>query len=101
MGNLVEIIINKEVDEQYKSIGGLLYLLQDLSWPGSEKAMSLLKTFPKEILLPCLENTLKEADIENDDNWLGNLKMLIKYHSFMKDDFINIDLIHILNKAAW
>ena len=31
MANLVEIIANKKVDEQYKSIDGLLYLLQDLS----------------------------------------------------------------------
>ena len=92
MANLVEIIANKKVDEQYKSINGLLYLLQDLSWPGSEKAISLLKTFPKEILLPPLENTLKEASKE---------KMLIKYHSFTKDDFKNIDLIQVLEKAAW
>lgn len=101
MANLLEIIANKKPDEQYKSIDGLLYLLQDLSWPGSEKAMSLLKTFPKEILLPYLENTLKEADKENDDNWLGNLKMLIKYRSFTKDDFKNIDFIRVLEKAAW
>ena len=101
MANLVEIIANKKADEQYKSIDGLLYLLQDLSWPRSEKAMSLLKTFPKEILLPPLENTLKEASKENDDNWLGNLKMLIKYHSFTKGDFKNIDLIQVLEKAAW
>ena len=101
MANLLEIIANKKPDEQYKSIDGLLYLLQDLSWPGSEKAMSLLKTLPKEILLPYLENTLKEADKENDDNWLGNLKMLIKYRSFTKDDFKNIDFIRVLEKAAW
>ena len=101
MANLVEIITNKRVEEQYKSINGLLYLLQDLSWPGSEQAMSLLKTFPKEILLPHLENTLKEAGKKNDDNWLGNLKMLVKYHSFTKDDFKNIDFIQILEKAAW
>lgn len=101
MTNLVEIITNKRVEEQHKSINGLLYLLQDLSWPGSEQAMSLLKTFPKEILLPHLENTLKEAGKKNDDNWLGNLKMLVKYHSFTKDDFKNIDFIQILEKAAW
>lgn len=101
MANLVEIITNKRVEEQHKSINGLLYLLQDLSWPGSEQAMSLLKTFPKEILLPHLENTLKEAGKKNDDNWLGNLKMLVKYHSFTKDDFKNIDFIQILEKAAW
>lgn len=101
MENLVEIIINKEVTEQYKATDGLLFLLQDLSWPGSEKAMSLLKHFPKEVLLPYLEKTLKEADKENDDNWLGNLKMLIKFHSFIKGDFKNIDLVQILKKAAW
>ena len=101
MANLVEIIANKKFEEQYKSIDGLLYLLQDLSWPGSEKAMTLLKTFPKKILLPYLENALKEANKENDDNWLGNLKMLINYHSFTKGDFKNIDLIQVLEKAAW
>ena len=101
MANLVEIIANKKFEKQYKSIDGLLYLLQDLSWPGSEKAMTLLKTFPKKILLPYLENALKEANKENDDNWLGNLKMLINYHSFTKDDFKNVDLEQVLEKAAW
>lgn len=101
MGNLVEIIANKKIEEQYKSIDGLLYLLQDLSWPGSERALTLLKTFPKKILLPYLENALKEANKENDDNWLGNLKMLINYHSFTKDDFTNVDLEQVLEKAAW
>lgn len=101
MANLVEIIANKKFEEQYKSIDGLLYLLQDLSWPGSEKAMTLLKTFPKKILLPYLENALKEANKENDDNWLGNLKMLINYHSFTKDDFKNVDLEQVLEKASW
>ena len=100
MANLVEIIANKELDEQYKSIDGLLYLLQDLSWPGSEKALSLLKSFPKEILLPHLEKTLQEAYKEDDDNWLGNLKMLIKYHSFTKNDFKSIDLAQVLEKVA-
>ena len=101
MANLVEIIANKKFEKQYKSIDGLLYLLQDLSWPGSEKAMTLLKTFPKKILLLYLENALKEANKENDDNWLGNLKMLINYHSFTKDDFKNVDLEQVLEKAAW
>ena len=101
MANLVEIIANKKFEEQYKSIDGLLYLLQDLSWPGSEKAMTLLKTFPKKILLLYLENALKEANKENDDNWLGNLKMLINYHSFTKDDFKNVDLEQVLEKASW
>lgn len=101
MSNLVEVISNKKVNEQYNSINGLLYLLKDLSWPGSEKAMSLLKTFPKKILLPYLENSLNDADKENGDNWLGNLKMLIKYHSFTKDGFKSIDLMQVLEKAAW
>ena len=101
MANLVEIIANIKFEKQYKSIDGLLYLLQDLSWPGSEKAMTLLKTFPKKILLLYLENALKEANKENDDNWLGNLKMLINYHSFTKDDFKNVDLEQVLEKASW
>lgn len=101
MSNLVEVMTNKKIGEQYQSIKGLLYLLKDLSWPGSEKAMSLLKSYPKEALLPDLENTLKEASQENDDNWLGNLKMLIKYHLLTKNDFKSLDLMQVLEKAAW
>ncbi|MEE3410220.1 MAG: hypothetical protein VZQ47_04795 [Treponema sp.] len=101
MSNLVEVITNKKIGEQYQSIKGLLYLLKDLSWPGSEKAMSLLKSYPKEALLPDLENTLKEASQENDDNWLGNLKMLIKYHLLTKNDFKSLDFMQVLEKAAW
>lgn len=101
MANLVEIIATKNFIEQFKFCDGLLFLLQDLSWPGSEKALSILKTFPKDILLPYLEKTLKEADKENDDNWIANLNILIKCHSFTKDDFSNIDLIQVLKKSAW
>ena len=101
MSNLVKVITNKKIGEQYQSIKGLLYLLKDLSWPGSEKAMSLLKSYPKEALLPDLENTLKEASQENDDNWLGNLKTLIKYHLLTKNDFKSLDLVQVLEKAAW
>ena len=101
MADLVEVVVAKNLDEQCKSINGLLYLLQDLSWPSSDRAMDLLKSFPKERLLPELESTLQEAYEENDDNWLGNLKMLIKYHSCSKDDFKNIDLVQVLEKAAY
>ena len=101
MENLVEIVAKKNVDERYKFIDGLLFLLQDLSWPGAAKAMSLLKSIHKEKLLPYLENKLIEAYEENDDNWLGNLNILVKYHYFTKNDFKNIDLTKVLKKAAW
>lgn len=99
--NIVEVISHKPAEEQYKSIDGLLYLLQDLSWPGSEKALSLLKSFPKEIILPYLEKSLDEAKEENDDNWIANLKILVTFHSFISENFKNLDLMDVLSKAAW
>lgn len=101
LSNLVEVILRKRPEEQYKSIDGLLYLLQDLSWPGSEKALILLKNMPKEIILPYLEKSLAEANEENDDNWIANLKTLVIFHSLTTENFKNVDLLNILSKAAW
>lgn len=101
LANLVEIISRKSLDEQYQSIDGLLYLLQDLSWPGSEKALTLLKNIPKEIISPYLEKSLDEADKENDDVWIANLKILIKSHSLTVENFKNLNLMDVLSKAAW
>ena len=75
--------------------------LEDLSWDkDKESQKEAIKYFPKEIVLPHLEKTLQEAYKEDDDNWLGNLKMLIKYHSFTKNDFKSIDLAQVLEIAA-
>ncbi len=101
LSNLVEIVFHKKPEEQYKSIDGLLYLLQDLSWPGSEKALNLLKKIPKETLLPYLEKSLYEANEENDDNWIANLTILVELHSFTRENFRNLDLLAVLSKAAW
>ena len=38
---------------------------------------------------------------ENDDNWIANLKILVTFHSFISENFKNLDLMDVLSKAAW
>lgn len=95
--NIVLAVSQKNWANQYKSVDGLLILLQDLNWPGSLDGLNILKRFPKDIVLGPLENALKKAVETSDDMWLSNLNLLIKHFSYTQKDFANIQIEYIMS----
>jgi len=49
-----------------QALDGLIWLLQDLNWPGITNAFEILKGIDKKILLPLLGKNVKKAYIEQD-----------------------------------
>lgn len=93
---LVEVIAEKLYPANFSAVNGLLFLLKDLSWPGAEKGLELLKSFPREKLLPPLENALNEAFLLKDDIWVTNLNLLIRHFNYVQTDFSYINLTDVL-----
>lgn len=67
----------------------LLWLLQDVNWPGAVRAIDILLKQDKNILIPQLEEKIKEAYQNEDYMWLGGLKMLVKKCEYKSSDFFD------------
>ena len=65
----------------------LLWLLQDVNWPGALHAISILAKYDKNVLIPQLEPKIRVAYEREDYMWLGRLKMLVEKCMYKKTDF--------------
>ncbi len=74
----------------------LIYLLQDINWPGARKAVEILKSCDKKILVPLVENTLIQAYKSNDFMWIGGLKLVVDGKPILKEDFSNPEIYELL-----
>ena len=75
----------------------LLWLLQDVNWPGSMHAIDVLLKQNKDIVIPKLEQTIKEAYQQEDYMWLGGLKLLVEKGNYNEMNFIDENTLSLLN----
>ena len=93
-------VVNEICYPKNKSaIPALLYLLQDLNWPGSESAMLILTSISKEDLASHVETTINQAYTNNDFMWLGGLKVLARKMNFTPEDFCDGEIFKLLDFA--
>lgn len=83
------------------AIPRLIWLLQDLNWPGSQRAFEILEKIDKTIIIPYIESALIEASSEEDYEWIAAINELITSKNISEIDFIQKQAYQILNKAAW
>lgn len=74
----------------------LLWLLQDVNWPGSMHAIDVLLKQNKDVVIPKLEQIIKEAYQQEDYMWLGGLKMLVKKGNYNKINFVDGNTFSLL-----
>ena len=99
--NLVDVLSKKENMIKEQALQGLLFLFKDLSWPGAGMAFDIIKQIPKNKVLIDLEIALSDAFEENDGIWAANLKQVISYFKFTKNDFKKINLSKVLQISEW
>ena len=99
--NLVYVLSKKENMIKEQALQGLLFLFKDLSWPGASMAFDIIKQIPKDKVLIDLEIALSDAFEENDGIWAANLKQVISYFKFTKNDFKKINLSKVLQISEW
>ena len=74
----------------------LLWLLQDVNWPGSMHAIDILLKQNKDVVIPKLEHTIKEAYQQEDYMWLGRLKLLVEKGNYNEMKFIDENTLSLL-----
>jgi len=79
----------------------LLDWLQDVNWPGAYTILDLLSTVDKKFLIHEIEKKISAESINDDDMWLGGIKMLSKKNNFKKDDFITKDIFEKIYSVDW
>jgi len=77
----------------------LVWLLQDINWPGAAEAVKILSSIEKATVLPILENSLLMADADGDTMWIAGINLLIKEACYNNTDFRDEKIIEILKKA--
>lgn len=93
--NAVKIIELIGYPKNKKALPSLIALLQDLNWPGALHAVDLLKNVEEKVLIPLIEDAIKEANESSDEMWLWGIKFLLERTEIRKEKFKN-DLLLIL-----
>ncbi|URZ15657.1 DUF5071 domain-containing protein [Clostridium felsineum] len=100
-GEAVKVISEIGSPRNYIAIPELISLLQDLNWPGADEALKIMESMDKKIFIPYIEKALKEAENENDDEWIAGIKYFVIMKALNEDDFSNNEVYKILEQAAW
>lgn len=79
----------------------LIEWLQDMNWPGTNTIIELLGTVDTKVLIPHVAEALIKAREDDDDMWLGGIKMLLTQSKIKRDDFIQKDLYDMLDSVDW
>lgn len=64
-----KILIRKGNEELIKILDNILEWTQDLNWPGSEYILRRICEFPKEVILPKIDEHLTKAENMGDIDW--------------------------------
>lgn len=76
----------------------LVWLLQDVNWPGAAEAIRYLSSLSRDVLIPLAKEALYIADKNDDFMWIGGIRLLIETAGYKKSDF-DADIDRILKKA--
>ena len=74
--NFLKILEVFPDEERVKGLPLLFELLQDSNWPTYKKTMELLESMDKEMLFPYFKKYWDEANRDEDEMWLDNLRIL-------------------------
>ena len=92
----VQIIEKIGYPNNRKAIPLLIKMLQDINWPGACRAIEILASISKHILLPFIEEYLQKAYQEEDYMWIGGLKRLVETAKIQKEDFSDEAIFELL-----
>ena len=99
--NAVRILKAIGYPKNKNALPSLTLLLQDLSWPGAEDSMYVLKEAGKEALIPLLEIVIESAADSSDFIWLAGMKQFVAFAQLKKSDFFNQNIYDLLQYAEW
>lgn len=96
--NAVKLIGKLEYSDQVRMVPQMLFLLQDVNWPGAVEATKIMESITLEELKPHIIRALVEANEENDTIWIAWIREFIEKIKILEQFE---DYNDILNKAEW
>jgi hypothetical protein len=103
--NAVSILQKMGYPRIKKALPRLVWLLNDINWPGALKAIEIFKSIDKEIIVPYIEDGCVTAIKENDPTWLEFIKYACDDIGISKEDFTNQDpfahMVELGEKYNW
>lgn len=97
--NYCEVVEKVGCPANYVAIPSLLFLLQDINWPGANKAIEILSSIDRGVILSVLEKTIQRAYNDDDAMWLAGLKLLVNRMGLNSSSFEDINTYSMLQKA--
>jgi hypothetical protein len=75
--------------------------LKDINWPGSMIIIECLSKLDSEVLMPYLLTALTQEKLENDDLWIGGIKILLGKQGGTMKNLMPEKYQKILNNCDW
>ncbi len=97
--NAVKVIKKIGFPKNKPLLSELVWLLQDINWPGAAGAMEILSSTEKTAVIPIIEEALLKADAKNDSMWIGGINLVVKKAGYISADFSDENMLKILKKA--
>ena len=97
--NAVQVIGKIGYPRNAPLLSDLIWLLQDVNWPGADKALEILSSLDKKFLMPLIEEALCTAEADHDTMWIGGINLLVKKARIQMKDFHDDKMSDILKKA--
>ncbi|MBQ2743805.1 MAG: DUF5071 domain-containing protein [Oscillospiraceae bacterium] len=97
--NAVKVIKRIGFPQNESLLPGLLWLLQDVNWPGATEAIEILAEIDKKTVVPLIEQAIHSANLNEDFMWLGGLSLLVSKSGYLAEDFDDSCIFEILKKA--
>ncbi len=79
----------------------LLEWFQDINWPGTQNIILLIESNKTLIDISKIENAITIARKEEDIEWLGGIKYLLKEIDFYRDTVISKESMTCLESVDW
>ena len=97
--NAVKVIGKIGFPKNKSVLSDLVWLLQDVNWPGVKQAMEILSSIEKTILIPIIENALLSAESTSDTMWISGINLFVKKVGYSCDDFGDKKIFELLKMA--
>ncbi len=97
--NAIKVIKRIGFPKNKPLLSELVWLLQDVNWPGASEAVETLSSTEKTAVIPIIEEALLKADAKNDSMWIGGINLVVKKAGYTSTDFSDEKMLKILRKA--
>ncbi|MBM7616428.1 DUF5071 domain-containing protein [Alkaliphilus hydrothermalis] len=96
------IVLEKLSYSHYiQAVPKLIWLLQDMNWPGVPIAVDIMKKVNINHLIHCVEEALIKAEAEEDYMWIAGIQSVIDTLNIRVSDFQRKEIYEYLKLADW